>query len=400
MSFNSVPSYSSTAPSWYGKATAPAFSPVFSKSQSKDDQNSQNQSSPTKLRYIIAPSLELVTALSYLLNIPKVHKTVDSVLKRIPNSAQFRKHLSSFSQPRTSNRLFLATVFLRYTFNSAIGVHQEQAGMLLCNIIGLLFNIPLMIAMEIAVHKRGAAAGQYYAKVLALVNLMLTGLFTTGFVQKAKKDDKETYYVHDMSAVKQVSDPHSQLSLKERFKLSMKEITPLLKDSGKAYQKAADEVQASFRTQKSTQAFLNPVNPDGTPGRVAFSAFTMPLGALIALLNVKSNPKLSAIAASVSIIGNLENGLALSSSAWNDKKQPLRSFGVLGGLMSPIAEGVLTSKSALGPAAMSTANAFQNLYQATAWTNPNASAPNSLKQDLTPKKQKQSLKLSPETEKA
>ena len=388
MSFNYIPSYS-TAPSGYGRAPVSAFS----KSQSNDEQSSQNQSGPTKLRYILSPSLELVTAASYLLNIPNVHKTLDSALKRLPNSSQFRKHINSFRQPQISNRLYLATVFLRYMFNSSIGVHQEQAGMLLCNIIGLLFNIPLMIAMEIAVYKRGKAAGHHYAKVLALVNLMLTGLFTTGFVQKAKKDDKETYYVHDMSAVKQVSDPHSHLSLKQRFKLSMQEIKPLLKDSGKAYKKAAEEVQASFRTGKSTQAFLNPVNPDGTPGRVAFSAFTMPLGALIALLNVKSNPKLSAIAASISIIGNLENGLALSSSAWNDKKQPLRSFGVLGGLMSPVAEAVLTSKSALGPAAMSTSNAFQNLYQATAWTNPNASAPNGLKQDLTPKKHSQSLKL-------
>jgi hypothetical protein len=102
----------------------------------------------------------------------------------------------------------------------------------------------------------------------------------------------------------------------------------------------------------------------------------MPLGALIALANVKNNFKISLLAAAVSILGNLENGLALARSSWEDKEQPLRWLGVLGGLTSPLAEAILTSKNSLGPAAMTSSNAFQNLYQATAWSKPTSKREN------------------------
>jgi hypothetical protein len=387
MSFNPVSPYP-RAPSWNGQAAASSVS----QTNTKDDKDSSNQNSSTKLRYVLSPSLELITAFSYLLHIPRVNQFTNKLLKRFPNvppAQTLHKMLPLFSHPRTSNRLLLASIFTRYLFASSIGVHQEQAGMLLSNIIGLLFNAPLMIAMEIAVNKRGIQAGQHYAKVLALVNLMLTGLFATGFVQKAKKDDQEPYYIHDMQDVHRIFNPKNHLHFNQRLKLSMSELKVLLKDSVKAYQKAGDEVQHSFTTRKDFHAFLNPMDPNGTPGRVAFSAFTMPLGALIALLNVKSNPKLSFLAAGISIIGNLENGLALALSSLKDKDQPLRGFGVIGGLFSPLAEAVLTSKSPLGPACMTSANAFQNLYQATAWTSSKCDSqhPNlAPKQVLTPKK--------------
>jgi hypothetical protein len=330
----------------------------------------QAQTGKSNVSYLLAPGFELITAMTFLLNIPVVTKQTERILKKLPENliAKFlRQALPVVSNPRTSNRLLLATALMRSLFNSSIGINQEQAGMVITNVASFLFNVPLMIMMELAVHRNGTRAAHKYSKILALVNLMLTGLFTTGFVQKARRDNGETYYTHDMRNFKELFDRKNGLTFAERLKRGSHEMNWLIIDSVKAYDKAWQEVCHSFSGKENFQAFSNPVNPQGSPGRIAFSAFTMPLGALIALVNVKSNPRISLLAAAISILGNLENGLALSLTSWKDKKQPMHWFGVLGGLASPVAEAVLTSKSSLGPALMTSSNAFQNLYQATAW---------------------------------
>lgn len=343
----------------------------------------------TKLARIIAPILELITAGTFLLNIPTLQRWTEqfqqsgsrhlpSGLKHVipfaeKSAPEFSAIIKRLGNPRVSNLLLVSTILFRTLFNTSIGTNQQQASMVMTNIGAVLLNLPLMLMMELATKKGGTKSAIRYSKILSLVNLSLAGLYATGFVQKARHDAGKQHYNHDMRNFNELFDFKNRLNPSERIQRGIHELKSLVADSGKSYRYAWNELRDAIGSPDNFKTTINPLKPEGAPGRIAFSAFTMPLGALIALMNIRNNKKIAFTAAFISIFGNLANGIALSLTAWLDKDQPFRWLGVLGGLASPIAEGVLTSKSPIGPAAMTTSNAFQNMYQATAWAHPNES---------------------------